>query len=185
MGNNKEILKEIHNIDAVNFLAYEKWLEEKELQGWNLKEISYLNEHVFEKGKKRKVRYCLGEEKALNKEYKEMFRDFGWTLVHEVNNNYLWMMEYEGERPEAYNDMEEIEKRNNAYLKRLSITLIAAAIYLMYSISVMDGSVAWLFIGGSFLIAYFFMHLYPHIKYIKAFRKNREILKEYKDAKGI
>lgn len=188
MENNKGILKEKYNIDAVNFDAYEKWLEEKELNGWNLKEISYLNEHVFEKGNKRKVRYCLGEEKALNKEYKAMFRDFGWTLVHEVSNNYLWMREYEGDRPEAYNDIEEIESRNKKYIKRLSFQIFAAAIYILYVITtVVNNSfnIGWITIAGIFIVIYFFINIKPQIPFIKAYKRNKETVKRYKEARGI
>lgn len=184
---NKTILKETYTIDAVDFKEYEKWLEEKALNGWVLKEIKYINVHTFEKTEPKKIRYCLGEDKVLNSEYKRMFKEFGWTLVHEDGNNYLWMMEYEGERPDAYNDIDLIEGRNKAYKKRLGFSLFGAALYIMMVLSTIQNknfSVGWIGLSLVCIVMYMYVYLRPHMKFIKAYNKNKEIMQSYKEAKG-
>lgn len=97
---NKEILVEEYTVNIVDYERYEKWLESKEAEGWNLSSVKYISasvesegcvekynasiearnsvegEHVFCKREKRKVRYCIDCKYIVEEDYKKIFEDF-------------------------------------------------------------------------------------------------------------
>lgn len=164
----------------VDFLDYEGWLESLELKGWNLKSVNFNGEHTFIKGKARKIRYCLDEDKSLKPEYIEMFKDFGWKLVYKNYNEFLWAMEYKDERPEAFNNMEVLIERNKKYINKI-LRLLAIYIVALSMVIKTNSEQSLLFLIG-YTIIYVIIQVsysFKDIKFIKVYNKNKDIINSY------
>ncbi len=96
---------------------YEEWLETFEAEGWHLEKVSFAGyRHRFSRRSTCKVAYCYDYQDRKDASYLSLFQDAGWELVFKSCGFYLWRMEYEGERPEAFTDPESLGSR----LKRLA-----------------------------------------------------------------
>lgn len=188
MGNNIKMVNRVETRvekrdieNELDFIEYELWLEKMESKGWNFKGINGENEHVFQKGKSKKVRYCRDTKISQSFEYINMFKEFGWNLVYSNSNTYIWAMEYKGERPAAYNDMEKLKELNLKYRKKLLKAFIWKLIYgviliLMYKEIVFKYPLFTL--GGAALIVviFSFRNIIKEIKFVKTFNKNKVII---------
>ncbi|MEG0297338.1 MAG: DUF2812 domain-containing protein [Clostridium sp.] len=173
---------EKYEIDIMDFENYEKWLESMEAEGWNLKLVTFNGEHTFTKGRKRLIRYCLDEKKDQKEEYIAMFKDFGWSLVYKNHTDFLWAMEYEGERPEAFDKIEVLTERNRKYKKNV---LGFAAFYfasLIFLLFVWKDTLSPMVLLG-YSIFYIALHLVCHIKdykFLKTYNKNKALIEQYR-----
>ncbi len=89
----------------------EDWLEQMELEGYNLYSISKSGTtFVFIKGQARKVRYCIDFQNTVNQSYFHMHEESGWKLVFKSHSLWtkwnIWAFEYEKDayRPQIYSD---------------------------------------------------------------------------------
>lgn len=157
----------------------ENWLEEMESQGWHLYNATGIGIRFhFVEGEPRKVRYCADYQNSVKPEYKSIFEDAGWQLVYSGFGWYIWRMEYQGERPEIYTDIESLIGRNN----RLMTILGAAAalqVPLMTSIAARsevydDAFLPVLALYGVLFafIGYCMYHLTKYSNSLKSRRKN-------------
>jgi hypothetical protein len=98
----------------------EDWLEQMEAEGWHLYNATGIGVRFhFVKEEPRQVRYCADYQGNISPEYKRIFQDAGWELVFSNIGWYIWRMEYSGERPNIYTDIDSIIDRN----KRLIVVL--------------------------------------------------------------
>jgi hypothetical protein len=103
----------------------ENWLEQKEAEGWHLFNINTQIIFNFVKAKPKKVRYCADYQSTLDPEYKALFQDAGWELVYKSAGWYIWRMEYTGERPDIYTDIESLMGRNKRLMTILGFIALA------------------------------------------------------------
>lgn len=197
------------SVEAVNFLEYEKWLEDLALEGWRLVDIvainfeeqyiidwnNYPNEHHFIKDKSRKIKYCLHEVETINGNYKNMFQDFGWELVKKLNYEptavtYLWRQEYEDTPPEAFDGIEGLKIRNEKFMKKLKLKAIFVGGVLVWNIPLyFDGnntdSIWWtLFCAGTLALSIYF-DIGKNLRFLKVYKKNKELIENYEKEKAI
>ncbi|QLY77972.1 DUF2812 domain-containing protein [Clostridium intestinale] len=171
-------------INILDFVEYELWLEDLQLKGWKLSEIKSKT-HIFIKDISKKVRYCLDYCEDYvdrpSKYYEKVYSDFGWELVYRNKDIFLWKIEYEEERPNAFNNIEEIERRNKEFIKA-SKPMLAACILLIvittanymprffvaYDIKNMIFMFAWYMLAMT--------KVTPIIKNYKYYFKNKDLL---------
>lgn len=103
----------------------ENWLEQKEAEGWHLFNVNAQIVFNFVRTESKKVRYCADYQSKLDPEYKTIFQDAGWELVFSGAGWYLWRMEYTGERPEIYTDVDSLIGRNKRLMTMLGIIALA------------------------------------------------------------
>lgn len=103
----------------------ENWLEKKEAEGWHLFNVNAQIVFNFVKSEPRKVRYCADYQSTLDPEYKAIFQDAGWELVYKSAGWYIWRMEYTGERPDIYTDIESLMGRNKRLMGILGLIALA------------------------------------------------------------
>lgn len=121
-------------INILDFVEYEIWLENLQLNGWKLSKIKNKT-HIFTKDNSKKIRYCLDycedyvDRPAMY--YEKIYTDFGWNLVYKNKGIFLWGKEYEAEKPEAFNNIEEIERRNKEFIKESKPMLLACVLLLI------------------------------------------------------
>jgi hypothetical protein len=111
----------------------EKWLEEMELDGWNLFQVdfSYIR-FKLEKGESRKIRYCIDYQLNVEDTYFELFREDGWELVDDkIAPWYIWHKLYHDERPHIYTDTKSLIERNNRQLMTVGI-LMPVEIFIFF-----------------------------------------------------
>ncbi|MGG7178270.1 DUF2812 domain-containing protein [Clostridium paraputrificum] len=191
----ENILVEKYIISLVDYENYENWLEEKESEGWNLREVKYTKasieakasisgEHIFHKGQERKIRYCLDYKFIAEKGYEEIFKDFGWNLVSKGKDYWLWSMEYEGERPEAFDRIDLMKERCHKYISSLIRDIILYSITLMCMILLFTESTQW---SGSFYIIFISGYLvarviyrWSDLRYIGVYLKKKRIIEGYR-----
>ncbi len=104
----------------------EKWLEEREMQGWNLSWISTTGLHFhFEKGRSRKMTYCIDYQSQAKADYFQLLSETGWSLVGDGFGWYYWRQEYSTEKPELFTDTQSLIDRNKRQLLLIVILLLA------------------------------------------------------------
>lgn len=185
--NGVETRVEKREIRGIDFLEYEKWLEELELEGWNLQSIMY-DKHTFVKGNKRRIRYCFDQNDKMTEEYIQMFKDFGWKLIFTSNlicdneHIYLWAMEYEGERPEAFNNIERLEEQNNEYKNKLKKFVVSSLLFGAFCfIAFPDFKLEYLILYYLLVpVGILFNLEIKGYKFIKTYKKNRKLIESYK-----
>lgn len=151
----------------------ENWLEEMELDGWNLVKIdvNYLR-FKFEKGESRKIRYCVDYQNKVDNNYFEILKEDRWELVGDKSIPwYMWRKLYENERPNIYTDVKSLMERNN----RLFITV---GIFLILEIAIFSQ----MFLHGSDewgLVSIMFIMIIAFIGYItvQIYRYNKKLEK--------
>lgn len=91
----------------------EKWLEEQEMQGWNLINISKLGlNFTFEKGRPRRMSYCIDYQPSVKEDYHQLCQDSGWILAGSGSGWYYWGQKYSGEKPNLFSDYASLIERN-------------------------------------------------------------------------
>jgi hypothetical protein len=92
---------------------YEAWMEDMEAKGWHLKKIGQWSSvrMVFYRSKPHKYRYVFDMQPFPKKEYTATYEQFGWEFVGQMASAFIWRKEYESERPEAFTDVESLDKR--------------------------------------------------------------------------
>ena len=115
----------------------EKWLEEMELDGWNLISVGFAYiVFKFEKGESRKMSYCVDYQINVGNNYFELFKEDGWELTDDkIIPWYIWRKPYENEKPDIYTDTKSLIERNNRLLKTVGI-LVLLEIFIFYRTSV-------------------------------------------------
>ena len=191
----EEILVEKYIVSLVDYESYEKWLEEKEAEGWNLRTVKFDKEsieskftvsgnHIFERGKERKIRYCIDYKFIVKGGYEEIFNDFGWRLVAKGNEYWLWSMEYEGERPEAFDKIDVMKERCHKYISTLIRDMILCIITLWIIVSPFKNLTQWsslfyiILISGYIVIRV--MYRWSDLKYIGVYLKKKKIIEGYR-----
>lgn len=99
---------------------YEEWLEKYESKGWHLESYNGFL-HYLVKGKPRKFKYCYDYQVKMKQDYEAIFLDSGWEFINHIGAAYLWRIEYEGEKPEAFSDVESALVRNKKFLTLLGL----------------------------------------------------------------
>ncbi|MDR0929852.1 MAG: DUF2812 domain-containing protein, partial [Oscillospiraceae bacterium] len=65
------------------------------------------------------------------KDYRQTYAQFGWELVGNLSNCFIWRKAYTDARPESFTDQESLRRRNlrvrNAIAACLALALIGAA----------------------------------------------------------
>lgn len=103
----------------------EDWLEQMEVEGWHLYNATGIGIRFhFVKQEPRHIRYCADYQSKIGPQYKEIFQDAGWELVYSSMGWYIWRMEYVGERPDIYTDIDSILDRNKRLIAILGIITI-------------------------------------------------------------
>ena len=150
----------------------EDWLEEIELEGWNLFQVDF--NHIrfkFEKGESRKMRYCVDYQEDVDENYFELFKEYGWELADDgILPWYIWRKSYENERPSIYTDTISLIERNNRQLWIVGILIVMDTIVFY---STFNGGYIGIGLGLLFLmilvLGYIMMQLY---RYNKKLEKN-------------
>jgi len=99
----------------------EKWLEEQELNGWNLEKTDDFGIRFwFRKGQSQKMAYRIDFQPKIREEYRQLFSDAGWQLVKRTNGGwYFWRQPYDEVKPEIFTDPESLIDRNRRLLPLL------------------------------------------------------------------
>ncbi|MBN1880478.1 DUF2812 domain-containing protein [bacterium] len=104
-----------------NVEKIERWLEQRERDGWNLVDIGSLGvSFVFHQGIPRRVAYRVDYQNQVKEDYLQLFQDAGWSLIGKSCGWYFWKQEYTVDKPEIFTDVESLIDRN-----RRQIWLIA------------------------------------------------------------
>lgn len=107
----------------------EDWLEQMDTDGWHLYNATGIGIRFhFVKEEPRRVRYCADYQSNIGPEYKQIFQDAGWELVYSGIGWYIWRMEYEGERPDIYTDIDSLVGMNKRLITILGICAIIEAL---------------------------------------------------------
>ncbi|MHB1651467.1 MAG: DUF2812 domain-containing protein [Desulfitobacteriaceae bacterium] len=93
----------------------EKWLEDMEMEGYNLVRMSWSgNTFYFIKGESRTIKYCTDFQNLVNDSYFEIHKSNGWEMIFTSQSPLmkytLWKKEYTDEKPELYSDKSHILK---------------------------------------------------------------------------
>lgn len=103
----------------------EDWLEQMDAEGWHLYDATSIGIRFhFMKGESRRVRYCADYQSKIGPEYKAIFQDAGWELVYSGTGWYIWRMEYVGERPDIYTDIDSMIDRNKRLITLLGVITV-------------------------------------------------------------
>lgn len=103
----------------------EDWLEQMEKEGWHLYNATGIGIRFhFVKEESRQVRYCADYQSNIGPQYKQIFQGAGWVLVYSSIGWYIWRMEYEGERPNIYTDIDSMVDRNKRLITILGIIVV-------------------------------------------------------------
>lgn len=124
---------------------FEQWLEKMASNGWHIDCIRQWSSMfmIFKKGKPRKYRFVYDLRAIAGKDYISTYEQFGWEYLGHMASVYIWRMEYEDERPEAFTDKESIAGRDNRTIAAISFSFV---LFLLASIAM---SAALIFFPGS------------------------------------
>jgi hypothetical protein len=105
---------------------YEAWMEGMEEQGWHLEKIGQWSSirMVFHRGEPRKYRYVFDMQPFPKKDYVATYEQFGWEFVGQMASAFIWRKEYAAERPEAFSDSENLEKRGRRTAGAAAVSMI-------------------------------------------------------------
>ncbi|OEC85832.1 MULTISPECIES: DUF2812 domain-containing protein [Methanobacterium] len=122
----------------------ENWLEEMELNGWNLVSVGFAYiVFKFEKGESRKMRYCVDYQINVGNNYFELFKADGWELADDkIIPWYIWRKPYENERQSIYTDTKSLIERNNRLIKTVGI-LVPLEIVVFYLLLEHNSGIVW------------------------------------------
>ncbi|MCX7922424.1 MAG: DUF2812 domain-containing protein [Clostridia bacterium] len=158
----------------------EKWLEDLEAKGWNLSKPS-LGAFLFHfvKGEPRRIRYCYDYQSKRDREYERIFTDLGWTLIYYSCGTYIWSMEYDGERPEAFSDYDSLISRNKRLISMFTGSFAAFPAILIALSNNLDFRAPMSLLFAVFLSAMYLFGAYTTTKLYQA-NKHLELIKRQK-----
>lgn len=112
---------------------FESWLEEMAARGWQLERIGQWDTilMVFKHGEAKRYRFVFDLQANPGRDYQSTYEEFGWELVGRLASAYVWRMEYDGERPEAFSDQASLEERSRRVIAAIGVSV---AILFMVSI---------------------------------------------------
>ena len=115
----------------------EKMLENMALKGWELYQMDWIGIRFhFQKGEKKKVRYCADYQVDVGDDYFDIYKDAGWSIKWTgANGWYLWMKPYEEERPEIFTDTASLIERNNRLIQVLKPMFVILLILFVILVS--------------------------------------------------
>ena len=123
----KEVKRVFKPWSAWNTIKIEKYLEEMEMKGWRVKDLSFGQMLIeFRKVPPGKTRYCVDYINKPDDEYFMLFQDDGWEMVNKFSGWVMWRKSYDAEsRPSLYTDNESLVERNARVIKILGFALLA------------------------------------------------------------
>ena len=103
---------------------YEAWFEQMAAEGWHINEIKQWDSVFikFHRGTPKNYRFVYDPQPLPRKDYIPTYEQFGWEHLGCMASAHIWRMEYEGERPEAFSDQEDLSDRNRRNLKAASVS---------------------------------------------------------------
>lgn len=153
----------------------ENWMEEMEMNGWNLIKADFTSfspmRLKFKKGESRKIRYCLDYQSRIDVNYFEIFKEDGWKLVDNKSGPmFIWSKSYQNEKPHIYTDTKSLIERNNRTIRNiifgvfLSIFLLCLVLVSNFDSNKLISSILVM----SFIVyGYLIVQLYRHNKKLK------------------
>ncbi|ETT73320.1 hypothetical protein C173_12110 [Paenibacillus sp. FSL R7-277] len=119
----------------------EQWLEDKELDGWNLYKVGFGGTLFhFSKGRPRRMKYHADYQVVAGEGYFELHQEAGWTRLYSspfsLQKWTLWSRENpeHAEYPELYTDP--LHRLKHARKIAISYTLLFLPMILLYSLNV-------------------------------------------------
>lgn len=102
---------------------FENWLEKQALNGWHIEKLNVFSffHFTFKKANPKKYRYVLDLNPLPNKDYNEMYIQFGWEPMGRISNFFIWRQEYSDERPESFTDRDSLINRNKRIRNAIKI----------------------------------------------------------------
>jgi len=102
----------------------ENWLEHMAVEGWHIDRVRQWNSlwMTFKKGEPRKYRFVCDMQFAARKDYRATYEQFGWQYLGRMASMYVWRMEYQGQRPEAFTDRDSVVDRNRRTILAVSVS---------------------------------------------------------------
>jgi hypothetical protein len=112
---------------------FESWMEKLALKGWNVEKIGQWSsiKMNFIKTEPKKYRYIFDIKIMPDKDYKNIYEQFGWEYVGKMSSCIVWRKEYTDDRPESFSDKESIEKRNKNVMCAVMVSFIIFLIYFL------------------------------------------------------
>ena len=103
---------------------YENWLERMAADGWHIHHFRQWNSlfMTFQRDKPKKYRFVYDPQVAPRPEYIATYEQFGWEYLGSMASAHFWRMEYEGERPQAFSDLEGLVDRNRRNAIAISVS---------------------------------------------------------------
>jgi hypothetical protein len=103
---------------------YENWLEGMAAEGWHINHFRQWSSvfMTFRRGKPKKYRFVYDPQVSPRQEYIATYEQFGWEYLGRMASAHFWRMEYEGERPQAFSDLEGLVDRNRRNLIAVSVS---------------------------------------------------------------
>jgi hypothetical protein len=106
----------------------ERYLEEMSLGGWHVVQVDgMLVSFLFERGEPKRIRYCMDYQRQEIPDYRQIFADDGWSLLHNSMGWYVWSKEYDLERPSIYTDVDSLIARNRNIMLMVAAVLVTQA----------------------------------------------------------
>jgi hypothetical protein len=122
------------NVVPANF---ENWFERMAAEGWHINRVRQWNSlwMTFKKGEPRKYRFVCDMQASPRKDYRATYEQFGWECLGRMASMYVWRMEYQGQRPEAFTDKESVVARNRRTVQAVSVSFTLFLIMIVsYSV---------------------------------------------------
>jgi hypothetical protein len=116
--------------------SYEEWMESLALEGWTADKIGRFSpiKMTFTKTESKKYRYVFDLNASPNKDYLNIYEQFGWEFVGQMASCFVWRKEYSDRRPESFSDTESIIKRNKRVKNAVTICLVMFLLGILVSI---------------------------------------------------
>ncbi len=103
---------------------YEDWLERMAAEGWHINHFGQWSSifMTFQRGQPKKYRFVYDPQVSPSKEYIATYEQFGWDFLGRMASAHFWRMEYEGERPQAFSDLQGLAERNRRNIIAVSVS---------------------------------------------------------------
>jgi len=119
------------NVVPANF---ENWFERMAAEGWHIDRVGQWNSlwMTFRRGEPRKYRFICDLQASPRKEYRATYEQFGWECLGRMASMYVWRMEYQGQRPEAFTDKDSVVGRNRRTILAVSVSFTLFLIMIIF-----------------------------------------------------
>jgi len=124
---------------------FENWLENMAAEGWHIERVRQWSSiiMIFKKGKSKKYRFVYDLRAIAGKDYISTYRQFGWENLGRMASVYIWRMEYDGKRPEAFTDNDSIAGRDKRTIAAVSVS------FSLFLLAALTMSIAAIFFSGT------------------------------------